>query len=54
MENSVRSYKLKTKKVRQRGKDLGTTESCVLTSFSQRDSEMTESELSLLQSVSIP
>lgn len=36
------------------GKDLGTIESCIVTSFSQRDFEMTESELSLLKSVSFP
>lgn len=53
MENPVRSYELKTE-VRQQGKELGTTEGCIMISFSQRDYEMTESELSLLKSVSFP
>lgn len=35
-ENSVRSYELKTKEVRQQGKDLGTTKSRMVTSFSER------------------
>lgn len=50
----VRSYKLKTKEARRWDKDLGTPRSCTVTSLPQRDSEMTESDLSLLKSVSFP
>lgn len=52
----VRSQKseMKTKAARKWGKDLGTPKSWIVTSFPQRDSEKTESDLSLLKSVSFP